>query len=134
MPKPTKTPLRAALVMLRGGSDTDISALSVRVVGWILTCGAMGAVAELVRKRSAPESMSSTMSLQLLGFGMTVVCHTRMGYPLSTFAEFAVLGAQSPIILALCMFYRRRVSAVWPLCRCRAGSHARCTGSRPWGR
>jgi len=35
-----------------------------------------------------------------------------MGYPLSTFADFAALGVQSAVILALAMFYRRRASVV----------------------
>ena len=104
-----------ALLALRGGGEASV--LGARLVGWALTGAAVTLyipmIAELVKNRSAPESMSATTwSLQLLGFVTTVIYHVRMGFPLSTFTDFAALGVQSAVILSLSMFYRRRVSVV----------------------
>ena len=81
-----------ALLALRGGGEASV--LGARLVGWALTGAAVTLyipmIAELVKNRSAPESMSATTwSLQLLGFVTTVIYHVRMGFPLSTFADFA---------------------------------------------
>ena len=108
-------------MLLRGGT-VDHTVLGAQVVGWCITGAAITLyvpmIAELVRNQKAPASMSATTwSLQLLGFTTTVIYHVRMGYPLSTFADFAALGVQSLVILTLCMHFRKRVTpfAILPL-------------------
>lgn len=105
-----------SLVLLRGGSAAvGSAAVGARLVGWALTAAAVTLyvpmIAELVRNQRAPESMSATTwSLQLTGFALTVVFHVRMGFPLSTYADFVALGVQSFVILVLSMVYRKKAS------------------------
>ena len=106
----------ARSLVLRGGSAAaGNTAVGARLVGWALTAAAVTLyvpmIAELVKNKKAPESMSATTwSLQLTGFALTVVFHVRMGFPLSTYADFAALGVQSLVILVLSMVYRKKAS------------------------
>lgn len=106
----------ARSLVLRGGSvAAGNTAVAARLMGWALTAAAVTLyvpmIAELVRNKKAPESMSATTwSLQLTGFALTVVFHVRMGFPLSTYADFAALGVQSLVILVLSMVYRKKAS------------------------
>ena len=106
----------ARSLVLRGGSAADGgAAVGARAVGWALSAAAvtlyLPMIAELVRNKKAPESMSATTwSLQLTGFALTVVFHVRMGFPLSTYADFVALGVQSLVILVLSMVYRKKAS------------------------
>jgi len=73
-------------------------------------------IASLARDKSVPDSMSSfTWSLQLLGFGVFVVYHARMGFPLSTYFDFVALSVQSLVILLMIGNYRKRFDLVMAL-------------------
>lgn len=70
-------------------------------------------IASLLRTREAPDSMSSTTwAMQLFGFGIFVVYHIRMGFPLSTFVDFAALVVQSLAVLVLMMVYRSKFDSI----------------------
>jgi len=107
------------LLILRGGSalagEASGSQLAARALGWTLSAAALSVytpiIGELVTNGKAPESMSdSTWALQSLGFATFVIFHVRMGFPLSTYVDFAALCVQSVAILGLSMFYRKRWS------------------------
>ena len=70
-----------------------------RVLGWGMTCGALGVflpiILRLVETRSAAGLSPLTWSLQLLGYALFVVYPARSGFPLSSYVEYAVLMAQS---------------------------------------
>lgn len=105
------------LLILRGGMDVVTSKAIATAVGWTLSCTAMTIytpiIASLVRERSVPASMSSTTwALQVLGFGIFVVYHVRMGFPLSTYVDFIALVVQSFSILVLMATYRKKFDAV----------------------
>ena len=108
----------ARSLVLRGGSTAAGStAVGARLVGWVLTAAAttlyVPMIAELVRNQKTPESMSATTwSLQATGFVLTVVFHVWMGFPLSTFADFAALGVQALVILVLSMVYRKKANPI----------------------
>ena len=55
---------------------------------------------------------SVTWAMQLFGFGIFVVYHVRMGFPLSTYVDFAALVVQTVAVLVLMMAYRRKLESI----------------------
>ncbi len=120
-------PPPAMAMSLRGGASSPASAskLVASALGWTMSAAALAVytpiIGSMVRSRRADGMSAATWSLQLAGFLVFCTYHIRMGYALSTFLDFAALGVQSTIILALTSVYQRRVS---PMVALPAGTFA----------
>lgn len=90
--------------------------LVASAMGWALSAGSLLVYAPMISsiqaKKSADGMSSTTWALNLAGFAVFVAYHMRMGYALSTFADFAALTVQSAIILGLTSYYQKAVSAL----------------------
>ena len=110
---------RSNALVLRGGTAVGSQQAIASALGWTLSMTACvlytPIISSLVRERRVPASLSSTTwALQLAGFGVFVVYHYRMGYPLSTYFDFVALCVQTLAVLALVAYYRDQYAIVVP--------------------
>ena len=120
------TPATIALVVAsragnsggRAGSDSKMQQgsfeggkLLASAFGWLLSVFLLTIYTPMITKDVAGMS-ATTWALQLAGFFIFVIYNVRMGYPVSTYLDFAALSVQATILLTLICVFRNHFFAI----------------------
>ena len=129
------TPATIALVVAsragnsggRAGSDSKMQQgsfeggkLLASAFGWLLsvflltiyTPMILAMIISLLHTKDVAGMSATTWALQLAGFFIFVIYNVRMGYPVSTYLDFAALSVQATILLTLICVFRNHFFAI----------------------
>ena len=106
----------------RAGSDSkqqgsfEGGKLLASAFGWLLSVFSLTIytpmIISLLHTKDVAGMSATTWALQLAGFFIFVIYNVRMGYPVSTYLDFAALSVQATILLTLICVFRNHFFAI----------------------
>jgi len=107
----------------RAGSDSKMQQgsfeggkLLASAFGWLLSAFSLTIytpmIISLLRTKDVAGMSATTWALQLAGFFIFVIYNVRMGYPVSTYLDFAALSVQATILLTLICVFQNHFFAI----------------------